>query len=64
MDRLSREKFDKKMFRTFGEHYLKQDGVLVLRLIGKNSNQVIMGEIMSALWDHFKRNQDDGGVFV
>lgn len=64
MDRLSREKFDKKLFRTFGEHYLKQDGVLVLRLIGKNSNQVIMGEIMSALWDHFKRNQDDGGVFV
>lgn len=64
MDRLSREKFDKKMFRTFGEHYLRQDGVLVLRLIGKNSNQVIMGEIMSALWDHFKRNQDDGGVFV
>lgn len=64
MDRLSREKFDKKMFKTFGQQYLRQDGVLVLRLIGKNSNQVVMGEIMSALWDHFKRTQEEGGVFV
>lgn len=64
MDRKSKEKFDKKMFRTFDRYYLKQDGVLVLRLIGKNSNQVFMGELMLALWDNFKRNQDYAGVFV
>lgn len=58
MDRNSREKIDKKMFKTFGEHCLKQDVILVLRLIGKNSNQVVMGEIISVLWDHFKGDQD------
>lgn len=64
MDRLSREKFDRKMFRTFTEQYLRQDGILVIRLIGKNSNQVVMAEVMSALWDSFKKNQEDGGIFV
>ncbi|CAF0966832.1 unnamed protein product [Brachionus calyciflorus] len=64
MDRKTKEKFDKKMFRTFDRYYLKQDGVLVLRLIGKNSNQVFMGELMLALWENFKRNQDYAGVFV
>jgi hypothetical protein len=58
MDRFSKEKIDKKMFKTFGDHCLKQDVILVLRLIEKNSNQVIMGEIISVLWEHFKGDQD------
>jgi len=58
MDRYSRDKIDKKMFKTFGDHCLKQDVIIVLRLIGKNTNQVIMGEIISVLWDHFKDEHD------
>ena len=58
MDRYSKDKIDKKMFKTFGDHCLKQDVIIVLRLIGKNTNQVIMGEIISVLWDHFKDDQD------
>ncbi|CAF0885439.1 unnamed protein product [Didymodactylos carnosus] len=65
MNRITREKFDRKLFTTFSDKYLRQDGVLVLRLVAMNTNDVIMGEIMSALWDGFKRSQDvDGGIFV
>lgn len=65
MNRLTRETFDRKLFNTFANKYLKHDGVLVLRLVALNTNDVIMGEIMVALWDSFKRAQDaDGGIFV
>ncbi|CAF4644185.1 unnamed protein product [Didymodactylos carnosus] len=65
MNRITREKFDRKLFTTFSDKYLRQDGVLVLRLVALNTNDVVMGEIMSALWDGFKRSQDvDGGIFV
>lgn len=64
MDRINREKFDKKLFNLFEDKYLRQDGVLVLRLIGKNSNQVIMGEVMSVLWDNFRSSQFDNSILV
>lgn len=64
MDRINREKFDKKLFNLFEEKYLRHDGVLVLRLIGKNSNQVIMGEVMSVLWDNFRSSQFDNSILV
>ena len=65
MNRLTRETFDRKLFHTFANKYLKVDGVLVLRLVAMNTNDVIMGEIIFALWDSFKRAQDvDGGIFV
>jgi hypothetical protein len=53
MDRYSKDKIDKKTYKSFGQHCLKQD-----RLIDKNTNQVIMGEIISVLWDHFKDEHD------
>jgi len=65
MNRITREAFDRKLFHTFSNKYLKHDGVLVLRLVALNTNDVVMGEIMVALWDSFKRAQDtDGGIFV
>ncbi|CAF1098788.1 unnamed protein product [Rotaria sordida] len=65
MNRITRESFDRKLFHTFSNKYLKPDGVLVLRLVAINTNDVVMGEIMVALWDSFKRAQDaDGGIFV
>ena len=65
MNRITREAFDRKLFNTFSNKYLRHDGVLVLRLVAMNTNDVIMGEIMVALWDSFKRAQDaDGGIFV
>ncbi|CAF3488914.1 unnamed protein product [Rotaria sordida] len=65
MNRITRETFDRKLFNTFSNKYLRHDGVLVLRLVAMNTNDVVMGEIMVALWDGFKRAQDtDGGIFV
>ncbi|CAM4866003.1 unnamed protein product [Rotaria socialis] len=62
MNRITRETFDRKLFNTFSSKYLRHDGVLVLRLVAMNTNDVVMGEIMVALWDAFKRAQDTDGV--
>ena len=47
---------DKKYFRYFVTNYLRQDGVFVCRLIGLNTNPIILGEFVQALWDNFRKN--------
>lgn len=64
---------DRKDIQAFANMYLKQDGVFILRLIGKNVNEVILCEIVLALYQIFKKkyhirkatslerlNKDDG----
>ena len=46
---------DAKLFETFVLDYLKSDGVFLLRIIKKNSNDLVVGELISALWEQFKR---------
>jgi hypothetical protein len=46
---------DEKIFDAFIDEYLKQDGVFLLRIVKKNSNDIVVGELVCALWDHFKR---------
>jgi innexin len=60
----TREKYDRKLLHIFCNHFLRQDGALVIRLIGQNSNGVIMGEIISAMWDYFRQSKDDGNLFI
>lgn len=43
-----------KRLEDFIEHYCRHDGILLLRLIKKNTNNVIAGEIICALWDQWK----------
>ena len=50
-------KTDRKHIRAFADHYLKQDGVFILRLIGKNVNEVILCEIVLALYEIFKKKR-------
>ena len=45
---------DKTVSHKFSEDYLRQDGVFVMRLIAKNTNDLISTEIVGALWDQFK----------
>jgi hypothetical protein len=44
----------KKHLEDFVENYCRQDGLLLLRIIKKNTNNVIIGEVICALWDNWK----------
>ncbi|CAF0902754.1 unnamed protein product [Adineta steineri] len=43
-----------KRVEDFVENYCRQDGLLLLRIIKKNTNNVIAGEVICALWDNWK----------
>jgi len=45
-----------KSFETFICSYLKHDGVLLLRIVKKNTNDLIVGELVASLWEQFKRS--------
>lgn len=44
-----------KTIRHFVDDYLRPDGVFTLRVIAKNTNDVITAEIISALFDYYRR---------
>ena len=46
---------DMKLLNDFTFKYLKCDGVFLLRIIKKNSNDLIVGELISELWINFKK---------
>jgi hypothetical protein len=46
---------DGKILDAFLFEYLKHDGVFLLRIVKKNTNDIVVGELVCALWDHFKR---------
>ncbi|CAI9717030.1 innexin unc-9-like isoform X2 [Octopus vulgaris] len=45
---------DKKLANRFTVEYLRHDGVFTLRLIGKNSSDIVVAEIVSGLWDMYR----------
>lgn len=38
----------------FVYEYLKQDGALLMRLVGHNTNSITVTELICSLWDHYK----------
>ena len=46
--------FDNQLSRNFVDHYLRSDGVFLLRLISHNTNNITATEIIVALWDNWK----------
>ena len=46
---------DLKILDAFLYEYLRQDGVFLLRIVKKNSNDIVVGDLVCALWDNFKR---------
>jgi hypothetical protein len=46
---------DAKILDAFLYEYLRHDGVFLLRIVKKNTNDIVVGELVCALWDHFKR---------
>jgi len=67
MDRLNRDSDrERKLTLKFAENYLKQDGILVLKLVAKNSTELVVADIVAALWDNYKEKiakpgMDDSG---
>ncbi|XP_076456949.1 innexin unc-9-like isoform X2 [Babylonia areolata] len=49
-----KSELDKKMAVKFAEQYLRQDGIFVLRLVGKNANDVLVSELILQLWNHYR----------
>lgn len=45
---------DKKLLEKFVNEYLRQDGVLMLRLVGHNTNKVVINEFVCALFKMYK----------
>jgi hypothetical protein len=43
-----------KRLEEFVSNYCRQDGLLLLRIVKKNTNNVIAGEVVCALWNNWK----------
>jgi len=62
MDKLNRDSDrDRKLSHKFAEMYLRQDGVFVLKLVAKNSTDLVVADIVAALWDNYKNKPMNGG---
>ncbi len=61
MDKLNRDSDrDKKMSHKFAELYLRQDGIFVLKLVAKNSTDLVVADIIAALWDNYRNKPIHG----
>lgn len=49
---------DQSKLNAFSDRYLRQDGHFLLRIIGKNTNEVVVGELVTALWENFCSSYD------
>ncbi|XP_064598074.1 innexin unc-9-like [Liolophura sinensis] len=56
---------DKKICQKFADQYLRDDGLFVLRLVRKNSNEMLLGDLIRELWKIFcakplvRKNSED-----
>ncbi|XP_059164056.1 innexin unc-9-like isoform X2 [Physella acuta] len=61
---------DKKLARRFAEEYLRDDGVFILRLIARNTSDILIGDLILKMFNRFKdkpaikasrTNDEEGG---
>jgi len=53
MDQIRGEE-EKKLVRKFADQYLRDDGVFILRIIARNTNDILLSDIIRALWTIYK----------
>ena len=64
---------ERRYCRRFVTRYLRQDGVFLLRLIGLNKDEIVVGELLGELWRKYRadvlhsstgtsKQSDDEGV--
>jgi len=46
--------FDKKLCAKFAEQYLRDDGVFVMRVIAKNSTDLVVTDLVDKMWKMYK----------
>ena len=49
---------DHSKLNAFSNTYLRQDGHFLLRMVGKNTNEVVVSELVTALWEVYSKNYD------
>ena len=50
---------DKKIFGNFVNDYLREDGVLALRLLSRNAHDLIVSEVVANLFNLYKTKRND-----
>ena len=51
---------DKKLVTKFVKNYLRQDGIVVIRLLNSNVNSITVADFVAELWDNFVINPKVG----
>lgn len=51
-----RTETDSKFARKFADEYLRDDGVFILRVIGKNSSEMVLADLVNSLWVLYREN--------
>ena len=46
---------DRKTATLFAETYLRQDGIFILKLVANNSTDLVVADIVAALWDNYRQ---------
>jgi Innexin len=54
MGQLDPENNDRQQTIHFTEDYLRRDGLFVLKLVAKNSTDLVVADIVAALWDNYR----------
>lgn len=52
-------KSDKLRCKEFIERYLRNDGVMLLRVVAKNSTNLVVSDLVSNLWNLYKKKDED-----
>ena len=41
----------------FVKEYLQRDGVFIMRMVARNSSDLVAAELVTGLWDQYKRKK-------
>ncbi|XP_067933116.1 innexin unc-9-like [Watersipora subatra] len=52
-ERMRRAPIDRNHLSCFSQRYLRQDGVFAIKMLARNTNDVIVSEVVCKLWDNF-----------
>ena len=55
MDRMGED--PQHLMSIFVKEYLRRDGTFILRMVAKNSSDIVAAELVCGLWEHFKDNK-------
>jgi hypothetical protein len=56
MDKVQSKGANKEKIEKFVNVYLRRDGLFILRMVAKNSSDMISAQLLGGLWEHFKDN--------